>query len=70
MHRYQIEETIGSKEPKGKYLATRCYNRENLVAGQAIQGPALITEKSATSWIAAHWTAVVHEKGHLLLDKA
>lgn len=70
VHRYQIEETTGSKEPKGKYLATRCYNRENLVAGQAIQGPALITEKSATSWIAAHWTAVVHEKGHLLLDRA
>ena len=68
--RYQTEEATESKEQKGEYRATPCYNRKNLVAGQTIQGPALITEKSATSWIAAHWTAVVHEKGHLLLDRA
>ena len=70
MDRYQTEEATESKEQKGEYRATPCYNRKNLVAGQTIQGPALITEKSATSWIAAHWTAVVHEKGHLLLDRA
>ena len=54
---------------KGKYTPTPLIERETLVAGQQIQGPALITEKSSTSWIAAHWTAVVHEKGHLMLDR-
>lgn len=43
------------------------YRREELGAGQQIQGPALIIEDVATTYIRSGWTASVASTGHLLL---
>jgi len=43
-------------------------NRAGLKVGQKIEGPALITEVSATTWLAEYWSAVVDEKGSLKLS--
>lgn len=45
------------------------YAREALAAGQALQGPALITETVSTTWLARGWQASVHKSGSLLLSK-
>jgi N-methylhydantoinase A len=45
-------------------------NRAGLKVGQKIDGPALITEVSATTWLAGNWSAVVDEKGSLKLSAA
>ncbi len=42
--------------------------RMGLQVGQTISGPALITETSATTWLAPGWCAVVDEKGNLQLS--
>ena len=43
-------------------------NRAGLKVGQKINGPALITETSSTSWLAKGWCAVVDGVGNLLLS--
>ncbi len=43
-------------------------NRAGLQVGQKISGPTLITEASATSWLAPGWRAEVDEVGNLLLS--
>ncbi|WP_314165793.1 hydantoinase/oxoprolinase family protein [Sulfuriflexus sp.] len=45
------------------------YARETLAAGQALQGPGLITETVSTTWLARGWQASVHKSGSLLLSK-
>jgi len=45
-------------------------NRTGLKVGQQIKGPALITEVSATTWLADNWSAVVDETGSLKLSAA
>ena len=42
--------------------------RRDLVAGQRLQGPALISEDVATSWIAPDWSLQVDRVGNLLLS--
>jgi N-methylhydantoinase A len=44
--------------------------RAGLVNGQAITGPALITETVATTWLPAGWTCTVDPVGNLLLQVA
>jgi N-methylhydantoinase A len=44
------------------------YQRSELCFGQTIQGPALISEAVATSWLSSNWQAQVSEEGHLLLQ--
>lgn len=46
---------------------TKIFAREGLQSGAAINGPAIITEYSATTYIAPAWTARVDEFGNLLL---
>jgi N-methylhydantoinase A len=46
-----------------------CYERSDLVAGQGIEGPALITEMVSTAWIEPGWTCSVDRSGSLLLEK-
>jgi len=41
-------------------------NRAGLKVGQKINGPALITETSSTSWLAQGWSAEVDRVGNLL----
>lgn len=43
-------------------------NRASLGADQEIIGPALITEKSSTTWLAHGWIATVDKVGNLLLS--
>jgi len=45
------------------------YKREQLVVGEILQGPALITEKVSTTWLAQGWQAYLHQSGSLLLEK-
>ena len=46
------------------------YQRAALKPGQSIQGPALIAETVASTFIAEGWNCVLHAQGHLLLDKS
>jgi N-methylhydantoinase A len=45
------------------------YGRDELGAGQHIDGPALITETVATTWLAQGWHCVVDRVGNLLLER-
>ncbi|MDZ7661784.1 hydantoinase/oxoprolinase family protein [Thiohalophilus sp.] len=45
------------------------YAREELVVGQTLRGPVLITETVSTTYLAPHWQARVHETGCLLLNR-
>jgi len=45
------------------------YQREQLVMGEVIYGPALITEKVSTTWLEKGWQAYLHKSGSLLLEK-
>jgi len=50
-------------------VAASVHERDLLGAGHRIDGPAIITEYSGTTWIAGGWTARVLECGSLLLDR-
>ncbi|MGB1579899.1 MAG: hydantoinase/oxoprolinase family protein, partial [Nevskiales bacterium] len=43
------------------------YAREQLLAGQRLQGPAIVTETVSTTWLAPGWQAEVDALGNLLL---
>ncbi|UCC57241.1 MAG: hydantoinase/oxoprolinase family protein, partial [Gammaproteobacteria bacterium] len=45
------------------------WRRENLSQGQAITGPALITETVATTWLPAGWNCRVDRVGNLQLER-
>jgi len=45
------------------------YARADLVVGQTLRGPALITETVSTTYLAPDWQARVHETGCLLLNR-
>ncbi|MCW8918155.1 MAG: hydantoinase/oxoprolinase family protein [Gammaproteobacteria bacterium] len=44
------------------------YRRQDLSVGNVIEGPALVTEQVATTFIAPHWRALVDPHGNLVLD--
>jgi N-methylhydantoinase A len=46
------------------------YARTALLAGQRIEGPAIVTEYSATTWIPEGWTARILADGALLLGRS
>jgi N-methylhydantoinase A len=45
-----------------------CYERDALAVGQVIAGPALITERVSTTWVAPGWSLCMDRVGNLLLD--
>ncbi len=45
------------------------YQRETLLAGQQINGPALVVEQVATTWLAPHWHCSVDRVGNLRLHR-
>ena len=47
----------------------RHYQRASLAPGAAIQGPAIITEQVATTWVAEGWSCTVVAHGNLLLQQ-
>ena len=44
------------------------FRRRELAPGQHLVGPAIITEPTATTWLAPAWTLAVSGAGHLLLE--
>jgi N-methylhydantoinase A len=48
--------------------AVALYRRETLRAGAVLEGPALVTEQVATTFIAPQWRALVDPYGNLILD--
>ncbi|PCI06652.1 MAG: hydantoinase [Gammaproteobacteria bacterium] len=61
------EDVVAMPGTEGSVLVI---NRAGLEIGQLIEGPALITETSSTTWLAVNWTAVVDKVGNLLLEKS
>lgn len=45
------------------------YSRDELVSGQRINGPALITETVSTTWLASGWRCEVEGHGNLMLSR-
>ncbi len=45
------------------------YNRETLSMNRAVMGPAIISERESTTWLAAGWKCVSDAYGNLLLNK-
>ncbi|MFO7592635.1 MAG: hydantoinase/oxoprolinase family protein, partial [Pseudomonadota bacterium] len=43
--------------------------RETLRAGDEIQGPALITERVSTTWLASGWYCYIDPQGNMLLER-
>ncbi|MBT2989906.1 MAG: hydantoinase/oxoprolinase family protein [Candidatus Thiodiazotropha sp. (ex Ctena orbiculata)] len=46
-----------------------CYERAQLVEGDVVSGPALITEMASTTWLAPGWRCRPDPAGNLLLDR-
>lgn len=53
----------------GESAPVACYHRDDLMSGQEIQGPAVITEQVATTWLASDWACKVDRSGNLLLNR-
>ncbi|WP_456373850.1 hydantoinase/oxoprolinase family protein [Thiolapillus sp.] len=53
----------------GESQPVPCFARDDLVVGQQIEGPALIVEQVATTWLAPGWLLRVDELGNLLLRR-
>ncbi|WP_456416365.1 hydantoinase/oxoprolinase family protein [Thiolapillus sp.] len=53
----------------GEDLPVPCFDRSALALGQKINGPAIITEQVATTWLAPGWRCTVDGAGNLLLHK-
>lgn len=52
----------------GQKLATRSYARDRLRAGNQLNGPAIISEYSATTVLPPHWFCRVDSYGNLILE--
>jgi N-methylhydantoinase A len=64
-----------SAHPKQLYMADlKCtvavHDRDHLGRGLVLEGPAIVTEKVATSWIAPGWVMRVDDWGNLRLQRA
>jgi N-methylhydantoinase A len=53
---------------QGRRKLTPIYDRANLLAGNRIPGPAIVTEYSATTLIPPDWSARVDRNGNLILE--
>src|SRR3989449_11322588 len=53
----------------GKWHAAPLYRREDLGAGQRIDGPAVIAEANATTVVEPEWRATVTSLNHLVLER-
>ena len=53
----------------GAWHAAPLYRREELAAGQQIEGPAIIAEANATTVVEPEWRATVTELDHLVLER-
>jgi 5-oxoprolinase (ATP-hydrolysing) len=53
----------------GAWHKTPLYRREELAAGQRIDGPAIIAEANATTVVEPEWRASVSPLDHLVLER-
>jgi 5-oxoprolinase (ATP-hydrolysing) len=53
----------------GKWHDTPLHLRENLRAGEVVDGPAIIAEANATTVVEPEWRATVTALGHLVLER-
>lgn len=54
---------------EAKWHDTKLYVREEMLPGQTVTGPAVITEKTGTNIVEAGWRATVNEYSHLILER-
>jgi N-methylhydantoinase A len=54
---------------QGQRIQATRWNRDNLCAGQALEGPALVTEYSATLWIPPEFSAKVLGDASIVLEQ-
>jgi N-methylhydantoinase A len=54
----------------GRTVAAQVWLRDDLVAGERVDGPALITEAQTTTVVAPGWRATVDPHGHLVLERS
>lgn len=62
-----VRETVFEVEGKLQRLPTPRYRRSQLLAGDLIQGPAIIVQRDSTSIVPPHWHATVSPHGVLFL---
>ncbi|MBI4545475.1 MAG: hydantoinase/oxoprolinase family protein [Gemmatimonadetes bacterium] len=55
---------------RGKRVRTSLFARPELQAGHLVEGPAVIMEYSATTWLPPGWRAQVHDTGSLIVTRA
>jgi 5-oxoprolinase (ATP-hydrolysing) len=53
----------------GSWAGVDLYQRDALIAGQAVDGPAIIAERLATTVLEPGWQATVTDRGDLLLSR-
>lgn len=54
---------------RGEFADSILLPREGLAAGDAVSGPALITESQTTTYVPDGWAARLHPFGHVVLDR-
>jgi len=62
-------EPVGEVSVAGLEGAVRHWRRQDLAAGCRIEGPAIVTETVATTWLAPGWRCEVDALGNLLLER-
>ena len=55
---------------QGAFQVAAVFERETLVAGQSLDGPAILRERNATTVIEPGWRATVTALNHLLLERS
>ncbi len=53
----------------GRWLQTRLYEREQMIAGQQVTGPAIIVEHTGTVVVEEGWKAEINRRDHLILQR-
>jgi len=53
----------------GAFVDAMVYDREQLPAGAAFDGPAIVEQYDTTTWIPSGWRAQADAAGNLLLER-
>ncbi len=54
----------------GEWVETPVYRREELAAGAALSGPAILLEAECTTLVPPGWSATTSQQGHIVLRRA
>jgi len=64
-----VPATVWLGDRSGEPRPAACRHRAELAEGERLEGPAVIVQADATTYVAPGWTASVHARGCLLLDR-